>query len=208
MLGVREPGAYGSETLAPTSSVSADGARRSAAARPSPASSRTSEGELVEAVHAARGAYDGIVYNPGAHTHYSYALRDAVGGIDVPLRRGAHLGRRCARAFPARFGYRARLRGAGEGPRFPGLLRRPRSAAGGRLRAPGRRLRAALPGRPGNRRRTRLAAGGRGGRSRPADAACRDRPAQRGRPPPSADREPCRSASPAAGARRRGPAFG
>ena len=36
-------------------------------------------------MHQAHGVYDGIVYNPGAHTHYSYALRDAVGSIDVPV---------------------------------------------------------------------------------------------------------------------------
>ena len=43
-----------------------------------------SEGSLVKRIHKARGVYDGIVYNPGAHTHYSYALRDAVSSIDVP----------------------------------------------------------------------------------------------------------------------------
>ncbi|MFR3091134.1 MAG: type II 3-dehydroquinate dehydratase [Eggerthella lenta] len=42
------------------------------------------EGALIDKLHEARGAYDGIVYNPGAHTHYSYALRDAVSSIDVP----------------------------------------------------------------------------------------------------------------------------
>ena len=42
------------------------------------------EGVLIDRLHVARGVYDGIVYNPGAHTHYSYALRDAVSSIDVP----------------------------------------------------------------------------------------------------------------------------
>ena len=42
------------------------------------------EGCLIDKIHEAHTAYDGIVYNPGAHTHYSYALRDAVGGIDTP----------------------------------------------------------------------------------------------------------------------------
>ena len=42
------------------------------------------EGALIDKLHEARGVYDGIVYNPGAHTHYSYALRDAVSSIDVP----------------------------------------------------------------------------------------------------------------------------
>ena len=30
------------------------------------------------------GACDGIIYNPGAHTHYSYALRDALGSVSAP----------------------------------------------------------------------------------------------------------------------------
>ena len=67
MLGVREPGVYGSETLADLERlVTEHGERRGAAVA---CFQSNSEGELVEAVHAARGAYDGIVYNPGAHTH-------------------------------------------------------------------------------------------------------------------------------------------
>ncbi len=42
------------------------------------------EGDLVDKIHAAHGACDGIVYNPGAHTHYSYALRDALGSVSTP----------------------------------------------------------------------------------------------------------------------------
>ena len=43
------------------------------------------EGALIDKIHEAHWRYDGIVYNPGAHTHYSYALRDAVGSIDTPV---------------------------------------------------------------------------------------------------------------------------
>ena len=54
------------------------------------------EGEIVDRLHASQDVYDGVVinagaythtsiYNPGAHTHYSYALRDAVGSIDTPV---------------------------------------------------------------------------------------------------------------------------
>ena len=43
------------------------------------------EGAFIDRLHAAHGNYDGIVYNPGAHTHYSYALHDAVECIDVPV---------------------------------------------------------------------------------------------------------------------------
>lgn len=45
------------------------------------------EGELVNKLHAAflNRAYDGIVLNAGAFTHYSYALRDAIAAIDIPV---------------------------------------------------------------------------------------------------------------------------
>ncbi len=45
------------------------------------------EGELVNELHRAflAGGYDGIVFNPGAFTHYSYALRDAIAAIDIPV---------------------------------------------------------------------------------------------------------------------------
>ena len=45
------------------------------------------EGELVNKLHQAflQKAYDGIVFNPGAFTHYSYALRDAIAAINIPV---------------------------------------------------------------------------------------------------------------------------
>lgn len=45
------------------------------------------EGELVNKLHEAflEKKYDGIVFNAGAFTHYSYALRDAIAAIDVPV---------------------------------------------------------------------------------------------------------------------------
>lgn len=45
------------------------------------------EGELVNQLHAAflERAYDGILLNAGAFTHYSYALRDAIAAIDIPV---------------------------------------------------------------------------------------------------------------------------
>ncbi len=45
------------------------------------------EGELVNTLHEAflQGAYDGILLNAGAFTHYSYALRDAIAAIDIPV---------------------------------------------------------------------------------------------------------------------------
>ena len=82
MLGVREPDVYGHDTLADLertvwSYANARGVRVTCF-------QSNSEGALVDRIHQAHRTFDGIVYNPGAHTHYSYALRDALGGIDTP----------------------------------------------------------------------------------------------------------------------------
>ena len=42
------------------------------------------EGVLIDAIHNARGFVDGIIINPGAYTHYSYAIRDAISGVGIP----------------------------------------------------------------------------------------------------------------------------
>ncbi len=42
------------------------------------------EGILVDAIHQARTSADGILINPGAFTHYSYALRDAIAAVQLP----------------------------------------------------------------------------------------------------------------------------
>lgn len=43
------------------------------------------EGALIDCIQEARKIYDGIVFNPGAYTHYSYALHDAVEAISIPV---------------------------------------------------------------------------------------------------------------------------
>ncbi len=43
------------------------------------------EGELINRLHAGRGTVDGVVFNPGAFTHYSYALRDAISASELPV---------------------------------------------------------------------------------------------------------------------------
>ena len=81
LLGVREPDVYGTVTLADIErEVAAYAAERGATVD---CFQSNHEGVLIDRLHAARGVYDGIVYNPGAHTHYSYALRPGVTGKDM-----------------------------------------------------------------------------------------------------------------------------
>lgn len=42
------------------------------------------EGDLIDRIHGAMDETDGIIINPGALTHYSYALRDALAGVNIP----------------------------------------------------------------------------------------------------------------------------
>ena len=83
MLGVREPDVYGDETLDALEAKVADYASRHGIEADFMQSN--SEGEIIDAIQGAREVYAGIVYNPGAHAHYSYALRDAVASITVPV---------------------------------------------------------------------------------------------------------------------------
>ena len=43
------------------------------------------EGALMDALHRIRHSHDGVVFNPGAYAHYSYALRDAIEAIGLPV---------------------------------------------------------------------------------------------------------------------------
>ncbi|MBA4494960.1 type II 3-dehydroquinate dehydratase [Paenactinomyces guangxiensis] len=43
------------------------------------------EGELIDFIHQAEGEFDYIILNPGAFTHYSYALRDGIASVDIPV---------------------------------------------------------------------------------------------------------------------------
>ncbi len=84
LLGSREPGLYGVETLARIEQRAAEVAR--AAGHELLAFQSNAEHELVERIHAAAGeevAY--IVINPGAFTHTSVALRDALLAVHIPF---------------------------------------------------------------------------------------------------------------------------
>jgi len=83
MLGTREPEVYGSDTL---DDILADlrllAADRDAELRDVQSNS---EGALVDALHNARSWADGVGFNPGAYTHTSIALRDAISSIELPV---------------------------------------------------------------------------------------------------------------------------
>lgn len=83
LLGSREPLIYGHETLDDI----IDDVTTVAEKLDATIEHRQSnvEGELIDALHDARTEADGVVFNPGAYTHYSYALRDAIAGVELPV---------------------------------------------------------------------------------------------------------------------------
>lgn len=84
LLGLREPGVYGSTTLADLERQCGETARGLGHELASFQSNI--EGGLVDRIHAARGeGVAFIVINPGAYTHTSVALRDALLGVDIPF---------------------------------------------------------------------------------------------------------------------------
>ncbi|KOO43956.1 type II 3-dehydroquinate dehydratase [Priestia koreensis] len=82
-LGVREPGIYGGETLATLESGLQLVAEREGINLETFQSNH--EGAIIDQLHAADTDYDGVIINPGAFTHYSYAIRDAIAGISTPV---------------------------------------------------------------------------------------------------------------------------
>ena len=83
-LGLREPGVYGAQTLEDLErQCEAWGAELGVAVT---CRQSNFEGQLLEWIHEAQEqGFTGIVINPGALTHYSYALRDAVSGQPLPV---------------------------------------------------------------------------------------------------------------------------
>lgn len=82
LLGKREPEIYGSITLDEINKCIATLAKELGVEVAFFQSNH--EGELVQKIQDAMGKYDAIVINPGAYTHTSIALRDAVSGSGVP----------------------------------------------------------------------------------------------------------------------------
>ena len=81
LLGKREPEVYGSTTFE-------DYFRELKAEYPTVELEyfqSNTEGDLLDKIHEVGFSYDGIIINPGAYTHTSVALRDAIAGIETPV---------------------------------------------------------------------------------------------------------------------------
>ena len=82
LLGIREPGIYGNGTYSELCSYIQEAA--AAMGIETAFYQSNHEGAIIDEIHQAMGVYDGIVINPGAYTHYSYAILDALKAVDLP----------------------------------------------------------------------------------------------------------------------------
>jgi 3-dehydroquinate dehydratase II len=83
LLGEREPEIYGTQTLAELNQRIAAGAKD--LGLDVRCEQHNAEGAIIDALHGARGTYAGVVINPGAYSHYSYAIADAITAIGIPV---------------------------------------------------------------------------------------------------------------------------
>lgn len=83
LLGTREPSVYGSTTLSDVIESASQQCSSQSVAFSHIQSNH--EGVLIDRIHEARGNIDAIVINPGAFTHTSVAIRDALVGVDIPF---------------------------------------------------------------------------------------------------------------------------
>ena len=81
MLGKREPHIYGNATLEDLECFIRDTFENKIDIE---FFQSNHEGAIIDKIHASMGNFDGIILNPGAYTHYSYAIRDALEILEVP----------------------------------------------------------------------------------------------------------------------------
>ena len=82
MLGIREPGVYGESSYSDLEAYIESYAEEKGVEAIVVQSN--GEGEIIDFIHHALTACDAIVINPGAYTHYSYAILDALKAVDLP----------------------------------------------------------------------------------------------------------------------------
>ena len=82
LLGTREPGVYGQQTLVDIMTRLQEYGRSKQVEVDSFQSN--DEGALVTRIGESRGCYDGLIFNPAAYTHTRVALRDALQAVSVP----------------------------------------------------------------------------------------------------------------------------
>ncbi len=83
MLGTREQSIYGSDSLEDINKKMMDVANKSGIELSFFQSNH--EGALIDKIHLSKDDYDGIIMNPAAFTHYSYAIADAIAAVSIPL---------------------------------------------------------------------------------------------------------------------------
>ena len=81
MTGIREPGIYGSKTLDDINNMIKEKATELDVLVEFFQSN--SEGEIIDKIHSAHNNKDGIIINPGAYSHYSLAIADALRAVNV-----------------------------------------------------------------------------------------------------------------------------
>lgn len=82
MLGIRQPEIYGYDTLKTIETLTVKRAEELGCEMDCFQSNH--EGAIVDVIHGAYKKYDGIVINPAAYTHYSYAIADAISAVGIP----------------------------------------------------------------------------------------------------------------------------
>lgn len=83
LLGEREPGIYGTDSYESIIKMIAEYAEGKGLSCEFFQSNH--EGAIIDTLHEARKRCDGVVLNAGAYTHYSYAIRDAIAAIKIPV---------------------------------------------------------------------------------------------------------------------------
>ncbi|MFA5527074.1 MAG: type II 3-dehydroquinate dehydratase [Peptostreptococcales bacterium] len=82
MLGIREKNIYGTMSLESINRLIGEAAEKLKIEVSIFQSNH--EGSIIDKIHDCYNKYDGLVINPGAYTHYSYAIRDAIAAVSIP----------------------------------------------------------------------------------------------------------------------------